>query len=88
MVTGELLDVLPRTAGRDAEDRLTVGGVALADVAADGPAVLGVAAALAARDGAILLCAGKDLCWPGAQSIEGFYRLRELFNQLRERRGN
>jgi ABC-type Fe3+-hydroxamate transport system substrate-binding protein len=39
----------------------------------------------AARSGAILLCAGKDLCWPGAQSIEGFYRLRELLNQLRER---
>ena len=35
MVTGELLDVLPHTAGRDAEDRLTVGGVALADVAAE-----------------------------------------------------
>ena len=35
MVTGELLDVLPRTAGRDAEARLTVGGVALADVAAE-----------------------------------------------------
>ena len=35
MVTGELLDVLPRTAGRDAEGRLTVGGVALADVAAE-----------------------------------------------------
>ena len=35
MVTGELLDVLPHTAGRDAEGRLTVGGVALADVAAE-----------------------------------------------------
>ena len=35
MVTGELLDVLPRTAGRDTEGRLTVGGVALADVAAE-----------------------------------------------------
>jgi diaminopimelate decarboxylase len=35
MVTDQLLDVLPRTAGRDADGRLAVGGVALADVAAE-----------------------------------------------------
>jgi diaminopimelate decarboxylase len=35
MVTDRLLDVLPRTAGRDGDGRLTVGGVALADVAAE-----------------------------------------------------
>jgi len=35
MVTDQLLDVLPRTAGRDDEGRLTIGGVALADVAAE-----------------------------------------------------
>jgi diaminopimelate decarboxylase len=35
MVTDQLLDVLPRTAGRDAEGRLAIGGVALADVAAE-----------------------------------------------------
>jgi diaminopimelate decarboxylase len=35
MVTEPLLDVLPRTAGQDAEGRLTVGGVTLADVAAE-----------------------------------------------------
>ena len=35
MVTDQLLDVLPRTAGQDADGRLTVGGVALADVAAE-----------------------------------------------------
>jgi diaminopimelate decarboxylase len=35
MVTGEFLDVLPRTSGRDADGRLAVGGVALADVAAE-----------------------------------------------------
>jgi diaminopimelate decarboxylase len=35
MARNQLLDVLPRTAGRDAEGRLTIGGVALADVAAE-----------------------------------------------------
>ncbi len=35
MVSDRLLDVLPRTAGRDAEGRLAIGGVALADVAAE-----------------------------------------------------
>jgi diaminopimelate decarboxylase len=35
MVSDQLLDVLPRTAGRDADGRLAIGGVALADVAAE-----------------------------------------------------
>jgi diaminopimelate decarboxylase len=35
MVTDRVLDVLPRTASSDAEGRLTIGGVALADVAAE-----------------------------------------------------
>jgi diaminopimelate decarboxylase len=35
MVIDRVLDVLPRTAGRDADGRLTIGGVALADVAAE-----------------------------------------------------
>ena len=35
MVTDQLLDVLPRTAARDGEGRLTVAGVALPDVAAE-----------------------------------------------------
>jgi diaminopimelate decarboxylase len=35
MVTDQLLEVLPRTAGRDADGRLAIGGVALADIAAE-----------------------------------------------------
>jgi diaminopimelate decarboxylase len=35
MVTDRVLDVLPRTASKDPEGRLTIGGVALADVAAE-----------------------------------------------------
>jgi hypothetical protein len=37
----------------------------------------------AARRGAVLLCAGKDICWPGAQSIEGYYRLSSLLDSIR-----
>jgi diaminopimelate decarboxylase len=47
MVTDQLLGVLPRTAGRDGEGRLTVGGVALADVAAE----FGTPAFVADEDG-------------------------------------
>ena len=35
--------------------------------------------------GAIVRCAGKDLCWAGAQSIEGLPRLRALVDELRAR---
>jgi ABC-type Fe3+-hydroxamate transport system substrate-binding protein len=34
----------------------------------------------AAKNNAILFCPGKDLCWAGAQSIEGWYRLKELLS--------
>jgi ABC-type Fe3+-hydroxamate transport system substrate-binding protein len=36
----------------------------------------------AARQNAILFCPGKDICWAGAQSIEGWYRLKELLSSL------
>ena len=36
----------------------------------------------AARRGAIVRTAGKDLCWAGAQSVEGIARVRALVAQL------
>lgn len=39
----------------------------------------------AARSQAIVFCKGKDICWPGAQSIEGFYRVKALLDSLREK---
>ncbi len=32
----------------------------------------------AAKTGAVLRIAGRDLCWPGAQSVEGMGRVRQL----------
>ena len=37
----------------------------------------------AARAGKVRLCGGRDLSWPGAQSIEGMGRLRALIDSLR-----
>jgi ABC-type Fe3+-hydroxamate transport system substrate-binding protein len=37
----------------------------------------------AAKRGAIVFCPGKDLCWAGAQSIEGIPRLAALLDSLR-----
>lgn len=39
----------------------------------------------AARFGTILRCSGKDLCWSGAQSIEGLPRARAMVDALRDR---
>ena len=32
----------------------------------------------AAKTGAVVRTGGKDLCWPGARSVEGIARVREL----------
>jgi ABC-type Fe3+-hydroxamate transport system substrate-binding protein len=39
----------------------------------------------AARFGAVAFCSGKDLCWPGAQSVEGLPRMVALVDALRGR---
>ena len=39
----------------------------------------------ASRHGTVVRCAGKDLCWPGAQSIEGLARARAIVDELRAR---
>lgn len=39
----------------------------------------------AARAGAVARCQGKDLCWYGAQSIEGYPRMKKFMEALRAR---
>ncbi len=39
----------------------------------------------AGRSGRVRLCGGRDLMWPGAQSVEGLPRLRALIDSLRLR---
>jgi len=39
----------------------------------------------AARTGSIVRTGGKDLCWPGARSVEGIGRVRELVRTLAAR---
>jgi ABC-type Fe3+-hydroxamate transport system substrate-binding protein len=36
----------------------------------------------AAKQNAILFCPGKDICWAGAQSIEGWYRLKAVLAEF------
>ncbi|MFO0661404.1 MAG: helical backbone metal receptor [Polyangiaceae bacterium] len=38
----------------------------------------------ASKRGAVELCSGKDLCWPGAMAIEAFARLRERVQRASE----
>jgi ABC-type Fe3+-hydroxamate transport system substrate-binding protein len=38
----------------------------------------------AATSGAVVRTGGKDLCWPGAQSVEGIGRVRELVGRYRQ----
>ena len=40
----------------------------------------------AAKTGAVVRTGGKDLCWPGARSVEGIARVRELVRKYAGRR--
>ncbi|MDW8251252.1 MAG: helical backbone metal receptor, partial [Myxococcales bacterium] len=39
----------------------------------------------AARKDLILPCPGRDLCWPGAQQLDGLPRMRKFMDALRGR---